>query len=406
MGQAAMPAVMGASYGGGYGMAAGPQASVLEQAAIAEVMVAARLAQLRPRNMLEARQRLLQACRSPVFAEAAIYRKPMGGGDTRGLSIRFVEEATRCLGNIKFQAMQILDDAEQRVMKVTGWDMETGLSYSQDVTIQKRIERHNASGRARVYGERQNADGKTIFIVGATDDEVRMLESRELSFGYRNIGLRFVPEDLQTEAWAACEATMADKVKQDPQAEMHRVCDGFAKLNVMPRQLEAYLGHELATATPAEIVKLRQVFKALEAGESTWPAVLETAQQEREASAVRRAREAERTTGNLQGRQQGGDQGSKAAPKKSGPLRAGKATEKPEPKAPEQRAPAAKLKAWGAAEKRWPGELPERHEELAEKVAAALYADPATCGDEEWTEVAHVIEQATPEEMLELAGVQ
>jgi len=274
--------VVAAEYGRVSVMERSPQASALEQAAIADVMVGARLAQMNPRNWFDCRARILKSCGNLLFADAAIYAKPVGGEKKRGFSVRFAEECVRQLGNMKVQIAQIADFADSRVVKVTVWDMETCTSISQDVTIMKRLERRDCSGRV-VISERKNKEGRALYIVEATDDELRMIENREVSFAFRNVVLRLVREDLQLEAWAACEKTIQAQVTSDPEAELKAVCDGFRGLNIMPAQLEQRLGHKLGETTPAEIMELRHDFKALRDGETTWPAIVEQAEERRAA---------------------------------------------------------------------------------------------------------------------------
>lgn len=269
--------VMDARFGGGYGTPTFANASALEQAAVAEVMVAARLAQLRPRNYQEVRAQILDACANPRFAEAAIYKKPVGdGAPKRGFSIRFAEEAARAFGNIKMQALAVDDTPRARVLKVIAWDLERVISWSEDVIVPKRVERRSAAGRVKL-GERLNSQNQTVFLVEATDDEVEMLSARAVSYKSRNVILRLIPEELQMEAWDTCEATEKRKVNENPQAELAKVCDGFRALHVYPRHLEQYLGHVLDVCTAAEVVDLRQKYRAIRDGETTWAALLEDA---------------------------------------------------------------------------------------------------------------------------------
>lgn len=277
--------LMRADYGRLSAVDRSSQSSALEAAAVAEVMVAARLAQMNPRNWLDCRARILKSCGNFLFADAAIYAKPVGGEKKRGFSVRFAEECVRQLGNMKVQISQVADFPDSRVVKVLVWDVETCTSISQDVTVMKRLERRDKSGRV-VVGERKNRDGQTVYIVEATDDEMRMIENREVSFAFRNVVLRLVREDLQLEAWDACEKTIRTKVTSDPEAELKAVCDGFRGLNIMPVQLEQRLGHKLADTSPAEILELRHDYKALRDGETTWAAIVEQAEERRTARAA------------------------------------------------------------------------------------------------------------------------
>ena len=46
-------------------------------------------------------------------------------------------------------------------------------------------------------------------------------------------------------------------------------------MGVMPADLKGYLGHDLASCTPAELTKLREVWNTLKQGEATWQEFME-----------------------------------------------------------------------------------------------------------------------------------
>ncbi|MFQ5506960.1 MAG: hypothetical protein ACE5F1_19485 [Planctomycetota bacterium] len=256
------------------------QPTVLEQAAIAEIRVAAHMAMMRPRSVLDARDKILRSCSKWEFADAAIYEKPVGKEKIRGLSIRFCEEALRCYGNVKVQKFAILDDAEKRIVKICVWDLETGLSYSEDIVVRKTVERKWASDR-EVVGERLNTKGETVFIVLATDDELQNKEGAAVSKAIRNIGLRILPEDLQAEAKRVCETTIEAKVKIDPKADVKRVVDSFSSIGVRPSSIVQYLGHPVEEVSPAELKTLRGHYTAVAEGSSSWATILAAAVAER-----------------------------------------------------------------------------------------------------------------------------
>src|SRR6516164_676472 len=88
------------------------------------------------------RERLLNECRRPRFAETARYRKPIGKG-IEGMSIRFAEAFLRYYGNVSVDVMTISEDDESRTLRVTVLDLETNASFSSESTIQKTVERNS-----------------------------------------------------------------------------------------------------------------------------------------------------------------------------------------------------------------------------------------------------------------------
>lgn len=259
----------------------------------ARAMVQARfiVAQQRPRNELDVRERILNACRRTRFAAVARYRKPQGGAKSCGLpgcphakkagregkchfvcgpSIRFADEAVKYMWNVDTRQDVLYDDDEQRIVQVTATDLETNLTKSQTVTIRKVIERKTPKDGQQILGERQNSKKELVFIVRAGDDEVNMKEANYCAKARRNLELQLVPQDVIEDATDEVLKTLMAEVKRDPQAALKAVCDGFATLNLLPSDLEKYLGHELAKSSPEEIQDLREIFTTIKDGQATW----------------------------------------------------------------------------------------------------------------------------------------
>lgn len=254
----------------------------------AEVESAYILALRNPRNEDDSRARILQVCKNLKFAEVAKYRKPVGkikkGNDwvqnyIEGPSIRFAEEAMRLWRNVKTLQNTIYDDPYKRIVKITVIDLESNLSYSKEFVIEKTVERKSAVGR-EVIGERINSYGEKISIVVATEDEILNKEAALASKTIRNNGLRLIPDHIMNEAMEIIEATIKSGVDQDPQKAKRNVIDNFAKLNILPKQLEEFLGHPLDIINPSEIVDLKKIYTTIAEGNATWPEIMEGRPQE------------------------------------------------------------------------------------------------------------------------------
>ena len=157
------------------------------------------LAKRFPRDLDQARAQILADCRRPRFAEKARYRKPAGRDRIEGPSIRFVESALRAMGNVSTTSKVTYDDPFRRKVEVTVRDLETNVPYTAEVIVEKTVERRNSKGR-EVLGSRLNSYGDTVYIVVATEDEIRMKISSEMSKSIRTLGLRLIPFDIVEEA--------------------------------------------------------------------------------------------------------------------------------------------------------------------------------------------------------------
>lgn len=264
-------------------MASG-ETAVAAAAAQATAMVQARyvMAQARPRDFDLVRARILKDCHRSGFAESALYHKPVGREGITGLSIRFAEAALRHMGNVAIDTTSIYEDEEKRIVRVTVTDLESNSTYGSDITIAKTVERRRLKAGQKSLGERLNSYGDTVYIVPATDDEIRNKEAALVSKVIRNQGLRLLPVDLKEEAEAAIRKTRNAGAKADPDAERKRLVDAFMSLHVEPDALAEYLGHSLATTSPAELVNLRALYMAIKDGEATWQAAIEAKRAERE----------------------------------------------------------------------------------------------------------------------------
>ena len=232
------------------------------------------MAMHKPRNMMDVRDRLLEACRRPGFASAALYAKPAGREKIEGLSVRFAEEVGRNMGNLDNQTSIIFEDNSQRVFSVCVTDLETNYSASLMVNVAKTVERKDKRGRV-VIDERQNKYGDTVYVVEATDDELLIKQNSLISKAKRNLLLDMLPADIQEEARELIQKTRHGEIQANLADQQKAICDGFSSLGVKPGQLEEYLGHEVSTCSAAQIDDLKKLWTALKTGETNWHAVME-----------------------------------------------------------------------------------------------------------------------------------
>jgi hypothetical protein len=157
------------------------------------------LALQRPRDLDNVRAKLLKAAGRPRFAEVARYSVPRGKQVT-GPSIRFAEEAARALGNLSIESTVIHDDSERRIVRVTVVDCESNLPYSQDVVVEKFVERSNLKAGQEAISSRLNSQGKVVYRVPANEDDLITKQGALTSKALRNLILRILPADILDEA--------------------------------------------------------------------------------------------------------------------------------------------------------------------------------------------------------------
>jgi len=230
----------------------------------------------RPRDLDTVRVRLLRECERPAFAEAAIYRRPVGSGKfIEGLSIRFAEAAIRLMGNMLTSATLVFEDDSHAVVRVSVLDLETNATVESDVSVSKRVERRSLSRGQVAISERVNSVDETTYLVAATEDETTTRRNALVSKALRTLVLRIVPGDILDECEQTCRVVQAKRDATDPDAAKKRLFDGFAALGVTPEQIKAHLGHS-NNLSPGELVELRGVYAAIKSHETTWAAVAST----------------------------------------------------------------------------------------------------------------------------------
>lgn len=247
---------------------ADPAAVAAAEEAKALVQAAYFMALHRPRNYMQARQRILDACKRPAFAASVEYAKPVGGSSVRGPSIRFAELAVQQWGNIRVDTSTTFESDDFRKIRVQVLDLETNTCFGKGITVNKTVERSKADGR-EVLRQRTNTQGKPVYIVRATEDELATKEAAAISKVVRNEGLRLIPQDIIDEALEVARAARRGDVA-DPQERIRKVCDLFAAIRVTPDDLSHYLGCPVDKASPVQIDDLQTVYTAIKSGEARW----------------------------------------------------------------------------------------------------------------------------------------
>lgn len=223
----------------------------------------------RPRDLDKVRQNLIKACERPIFAQTARYLKPIGKG-VSGPSIRFVEEALRCFTNVLPEISVIYDDREKRIVRVSITDLENNISYSQDVTIEKTVERKSVKPGDEIIRSRMNSYNQLVYLIPATEDDLLNKQNALISKALRSSGLRLIPSDIVDECMSIVIATQKNKDAKDPDTARKQLFDSFEDVGVTVDMIKMYLGHDAKVLSPKELSDLRGFYTAIKSGEATW----------------------------------------------------------------------------------------------------------------------------------------
>jgi hypothetical protein len=268
-------------------------AMVLAAQLQAEIQAAVIMAERSPRDWDIVREKVLKECKRPSFAAVARYNKPIGKG-VQGWSIRFAEAAIQAAKHIHTTTRTIWEDDEQRKILIKVWDAQEGVSYADEVSIEKTVERRSVDKETEVIRTRKNSKGDLLYIIRATEDDLLNKVGAAKSKSIRNSGLRLIPGWILDQAFQEVKATLKDEDAANPDAAKQKLFDAFGELGVDVASIKKFLGHDVANLSPAELMSLRGLYAELRDGQTTMFEVLTQIEREKE---QRRDQEREATAG-------------------------------------------------------------------------------------------------------------
>jgi hypothetical protein len=271
--------------------------------AMVEAEVKARyiMAMQNPRNIDQFRLDLLHEVERPHFVDNQLasgtmlkFKMPRGkeinaatgkweAKYVEDISIRFVELAARCFKNIADDSQIIFESPDMRLVRVTVTDLENNIPKSHTIAVSKTVEKKGEKqgntwgppkGRT-VLSQRMNSYNEPVYIVEATEEEVKQKQNSEISKTKRVLTKALLPSDIVAEAVAKAEKVIADKDKLDPDSSKRKILESFAAIGVTVHDIESFLGRAPNALTPKELGDLRAIYSAISSGEMTWAEAIE-----------------------------------------------------------------------------------------------------------------------------------
>lgn len=223
--------------------------AVEEQRAVAETRAAMQIAKMFPRNIIEAQDKIMNACTRPGLAEAALYEYARGGTAITGPSIRLAEAIAQNWQNLQFGIRELEQRSGASTVEAYAWDVEQNVR--QVKVFQVKHERSTKRGRYALE------DSRDIYEMVANQGARRL----------RACILGIIPGDVVEAAVEQCEATL--KAKADTsEAAVKKLSEAFAGFGVTKEQIEKKIQRRLDTITPAQIIRLRKIYTSLKDGMS------------------------------------------------------------------------------------------------------------------------------------------
>ena len=206
-----------------------------------------------PRDQRRATEDILNDCTRVTLAQSAIYSYPRGGTDVTGPSIRLAEVIFQRWGNMQAGLRELERKPGSSVMQAFCWDLET--NAREELVFEVPHIRVSRTGRQDL------TDPRDIYETIANQGARRR----------RACILAMIPGDVVEMAVEACEKTQATKV--DIKADVPALIKSFEEFKVTLPMLEAHLGRSMDAVRPAQVIRLRSIYRSLKEGMSdvnTW----------------------------------------------------------------------------------------------------------------------------------------
>lgn len=215
------------------------------QRAIAEAQGQLVLAKRFPRDMAQAYNDLMEACKSKEFAESAFYSVPNRGS---GPSIRLAEEVARCYQNFEYGHRELSRSEGKSEVEVYAWDKQLNNRSVRQIAIIHEIYTKNGI--------------KKLTNPVDIDNLIANIASKQM----RGRILALMPKHLVASAIEACKLTISGGNEKPLRDRITDLVTAFGRYGVTPKMLETYLDKKIDQLSSDDLIEFRGVFNALKDG--------------------------------------------------------------------------------------------------------------------------------------------
>ena len=204
-----------------------------------------------PRNVFQSEQRILDACKRPDLAQAAVYSYPRGGTKVEGPSIRLAEVLAQNWGNLAFGVKELEQKEGESVAMAYAWDLETNVRQEKVFTVPHI--RYTRSGIKKL------TDPRDIYEMVANNGARRL----------RACILGIIPGDIVDKAIDECNKTLQGGSKGPLKDRIAQALKAFKENHrVTQEQIEERFGYNVDAFTERDLLDLIKIFNSLKDGMS------------------------------------------------------------------------------------------------------------------------------------------
>ena len=216
---------------------------------LAEMQAQIFLAKQFPRDQRQSTENILTACQRPGLANVAVYSYARGGTNITGPSIRLAEEIARNWGNLECGWNELEREFDKSKVRAFAWDKQTN--------VLKTLVFYVPHYRTTRLERKRITDERDLYELLANQAARRM----------RNCILALIPGDVIDAAVDQCQRTMVTHVDISPES-IKKLVDAFSAFGVTKAQIEKRIQRRIDAITPAQFVKMREIYTSLNDGMS------------------------------------------------------------------------------------------------------------------------------------------
>ncbi|MBN6889813.1 transcriptional regulator with XRE-family HTH domain [Cytobacillus horneckiae] len=204
-----------------------------------------------PRNIYQSEQRILDNCKRPELAQAAVYSYPRGGTKVEGPSIRLAEVLAQNWGNLAFGVKELEQRPGESVAMAYAWDLETNVRQEKVFTVP-----HTRKAKGSI---KKLDDPRDIYELVANNGARRL----------RACILGIIPGDIVDKAVDECNRTMQGGNKGPIKDRIAQMLQVFKeKYGVTQEQIEERVGYSTSAFTEYDLVEIGKIYTSLKDGMS------------------------------------------------------------------------------------------------------------------------------------------
>jgi hypothetical protein len=204
-----------------------------------------------PRNVFQAEQRILDACKRPALAEVAVYSYPRGGSKVEGPSIRLAEVLAQNWGNLAFGVKELEQREGESVAMAYAWDLETNVRQEKIFTV-----KHSRKAKGKLV---KLDDPRDIYEMVANQGARRL----------RSCILGIIPGDIIDKAVEECNRTLQGNSQGPLKDRLGKALKAFKeKFRITQEQIEERMGYNIDAFTERDYLDLIKIFNSLKDGMS------------------------------------------------------------------------------------------------------------------------------------------